>query len=80
MAARQRRLQVQGLGPHEVANCDLFPPLIRKATGAVTCDTFPSETFKEVKPAFTGDTTIRYDVNGDGNGSRTLQMRGAHLV
>ena len=79
----QARLEFNPANPDtdiEVANCDLFPPLNRHATGAETCDTFPSETFREVKPTFTGDATIRYDVNGDGKSSRTLQMRGTHRV
>jgi hypothetical protein len=79
----QARLEFNPADPDtdiEVANCDLFPPLNRYATGSETCDTFPSKTFKEVDPAFTGDATIRYDVNGDGKGSRRLQMRGTHRV
>jgi len=79
----QARLEFNPANPDtdiEVANCDLFPPLNLDASGSETCDTFASDTFKEVDPAFTADATIRYDVNGDGKRSRTLQLRGTHRV
>lgn len=81
--AVQARLEFNPANPDtdlEVANCDLWPPLKYHASGSVTCDTFPSDTFKEVDPAFTGDATIRYDVNGDGKGARTRELRGTHRV
>jgi hypothetical protein len=64
----------------DVRECDLWPPLDEHASGSETCETFISDTYKEIDPAFTGDATIRYDVNGDGKGSRTREMRGTHRV
>jgi hypothetical protein len=64
----------------ETAECDYWPPFNRKASGADTCATSVSDTYKEVDSAFTGDATIVYDVDGDGEGSRTREMRGTHRV
>lgn len=51
-----------------------------RVSGRHTCETPVSDAFTAVDPAFTGDGTVRYDVNGDGRGTFTRDLRGTHRV
>ena len=64
----------------EVAKCAITASINSRPAGSHTCQTPVSANFVDGSPAFTGDGTNVYDVNGDGKGNKRWDLAGSPRV
>jgi hypothetical protein len=64
----------------EGAKCSVTAAVNNRPAGSHTCETPVSATFHDGPPAFTGDGTVIYDVEGDGKGNKRWDLAGSPRV